>query len=37
LINLELWQRLQFDGEPLDDLRATVARPRTTASFAMSA
>jgi asparagine synthase (glutamine-hydrolysing) len=37
LINLELWQRLQFDGEPMDDLRATVARPRTAASFAMSA
>jgi asparagine synthase (glutamine-hydrolysing) len=37
LINLELWQRMQLDGEPLDDLRATIARPRTTASFAMSA
>lgn len=37
LINLELWQRLQLDGEPMDDLRTTVARPRTTASFAMSA
>ena len=36
LINLELWQRLQFDGEPLEDLRAGMARPRA-ASYAMSA
>ena len=37
LINLELWQRLHLDGEAMDDLRATVARPRTAVSFAMSA
>ena len=37
LINLELWQRLHLDGEAIDDLRTTVARPRAAASFAMSA
>ncbi len=37
LINLELWQRLHLDGEPIDDLRAAVTIPRTTATFAMSA
>jgi asparagine synthase (glutamine-hydrolysing) len=37
LINLELWHRLQLDGESVDDLRAVVARPRTTTTFAMSA
>jgi asparagine synthase (glutamine-hydrolysing) len=36
LINLEMWQRMQFDGEPMDDLRAAIARPAAT-SFAMSA
>ena len=36
LINLEMWQRMQFDGEPMDDLRSAVARPAAT-SFAMSA
>jgi asparagine synthase (glutamine-hydrolysing) len=37
LINLELWQRLHFDGEPVDDLRSTVTRPRATAFYAMAA
>ena len=37
LINLELWRRLHLDGEAMDDLRASVARPRTAVSFAMSA
>ncbi len=37
LINLELWHRLQLDGESIDDLRAALVSPRTTASFAMSA
>ena len=36
LINLEMWQRLQFDGEPIEDLRSAVARPAAV-SFAMSA
>ena len=27
LINLEMWQRMQFDGEPIDDVRRSVARP----------
>ena len=35
LINLEMWQRMQFDGEPVADLRATVSRPAAVA-FAMS-
>ena len=35
LINLEMWQRMRFDGESLDDLRAAVAAPFTR-SFAMS-
>ena len=33
LINLELWQRLLVDGEPVLDLRAVVARP---ASFSLA-
>jgi asparagine synthase (glutamine-hydrolysing) len=37
LINLELWQRLHLDGEPIESLRAAVTIPRTAASFAMSA
>jgi asparagine synthase (glutamine-hydrolysing) len=36
LINLEMWQRMQFDGEPVEDLRAAVARPAPL-SLAMSA
>ncbi len=36
LINLEMWQRMQLDGEPIDDLRAAVARPAAF-SLAMSA
>jgi asparagine synthase (glutamine-hydrolysing) len=36
LINLEIWQRMQFDGEPLDDLRSAIARPAAV-TFAMSA
>ncbi|MEO8624214.1 MAG: asparagine synthase (glutamine-hydrolyzing) [bacterium] len=36
LINLEIWQRMQFDGEPLEDLRSAIARPAAV-SFAMSA
>jgi asparagine synthase (glutamine-hydrolysing) len=36
LINLEMWQRMQLDREPVDDLRAAVARP-TASSFALSA
>ena len=35
LINLEMWQRMQFDGEPCNDLRAAVVRP-TSVTFAMS-
>ena len=35
LINLEMWQRMQFDGEPTDDLRTAIARPHAV-SFAMS-
>jgi asparagine synthase (glutamine-hydrolysing) len=36
LINLEMWQRMQLDGEPIDDLRAAVAKPAAV-SYAMSA
>ena len=36
LINLEMWQRMQFDGEPVEDLRAAVARPAPL-TLAMSA
>ena len=35
LINLEMWQRMQCDGEPWEDLRAAVVRP-TSSTFAMS-
>jgi asparagine synthase (glutamine-hydrolysing) len=37
LINLELWQRLHLDDEPLDDLRAALAKPSSAVSYAMSA
>jgi asparagine synthase (glutamine-hydrolysing) len=37
LLNLELWQRLHFDGESIEDLRHNMARPGTSAPFAMSA
>ncbi len=36
LINLEMWQRMQFDGEPWEDLRASVSRSASL-TFAMSA
>jgi asparagine synthase (glutamine-hydrolysing) len=36
LINLEMWQRMQFDGEPWEDLRASVSRSASF-TFAMSA
>ena len=36
LINLEMWQRMQFDGEPWEDLRAAVSRSASL-TFAMSA
>ncbi|MGZ7032756.1 MAG: asparagine synthetase B family protein, partial [Thermoanaerobaculia bacterium] len=36
LINLEMWQRMQFDGEPWEDLRASVSRSASP-TFAMSA
>ena len=37
LINLELWQRLHLDGEPVDDLRSALAKPPAAVSYAMSA
>jgi asparagine synthase (glutamine-hydrolysing) len=36
LINLEMWQRMQFDHEPWEDLRASVSRSASL-TFAMSA
>ena len=36
LINLEMWQRMQFDGEAIDDVRSAIARPAAS-TFAMSA
>lgn len=36
LINLEMWQRMQFDHEPWEDLRAAVSRSASL-TFAMSA
>jgi asparagine synthase (glutamine-hydrolysing) len=36
LVNLELWQRLHLDGEPVDDIRFALARP-SAVSYAMSA
>jgi asparagine synthase (glutamine-hydrolysing) len=37
LLNLELWQRLHLDAEPIEELRRTVASPRTSTPFALSA
>ena len=37
LVNLELWQRLHLDGEPVDDLRSAFAKPYAAVSYAMSA
>ncbi|MEO7458370.1 MAG: asparagine synthase (glutamine-hydrolyzing) [Gemmatimonadaceae bacterium] len=36
LINLELWQRMAFDAEPLEELRAAMVHPGAPASYAMS-
>ncbi len=36
LINLEIWQRMQFDGEPIEDLRQAMSRPAPV-SVAVSA
>jgi hypothetical protein len=36
LINLEIWQRMQFDGEPVEDLRQSMSRSAPV-SVAMSA
>jgi asparagine synthase (glutamine-hydrolysing) len=37
LINLEIWQRQQLDGEPIADVRASLAPPGTSVSYALSA
>ncbi|HEY2067188.1 MAG TPA: asparagine synthase (glutamine-hydrolyzing), partial [Gemmatimonadaceae bacterium] len=37
LVNFELWQRLHLDGQPVEELRRTVAHAPTSVPFAMSA
>ena len=37
LVNLEMWQRMHLDGEPIDGLRSAVVKRPPTVSYALTA